>query len=254
MGSEDHLALVAPLRERAEQTGIFSDFDGTLAPIVDDPAAARPLPGVDRLLGRLGRRYGRVGVISGRPVAFLHSALGDDGLLLYGLYGLERRRGGRIEVDPDVAPWRPIVAEVADRAEAAAVAAMVERKGLSVVLHFRTDPTQAAAVRGWVEQEAARTGLAVLSSRKAFELRPPSPADKGTALAEAATGLAAVCFVGDDAGDLPAFDALDDLALSGAYTLRVAVMSSEMPEELGERADHVVVGPEGVRVLLEDLI
>src|SRR5438445_5556067 len=118
MGSEEHVALLAPLRDRPEQTGIFSDFDGTLAPIVDDPAAARPLPGVADTLVRLARTFGRAGVISGRPVDFLRGVLVDDGLQLYGLYGLERTTGGAVVVEPEVEAWRPVVADVAQRAEA----------------------------------------------------------------------------------------------------------------------------------------
>jgi trehalose 6-phosphate phosphatase len=254
MGSEEQQALLAPLRERPDRAGVFSDFDGTLAPIVDDPIQARPLPGAAALLRSLAARYARVGVISGRPVTFLRQALDSEGLLLYGLYGLERQRGGDVVVDPDVEAWRPVVAEAAARAERADTAAIVERKGLSVVLHFRTAPARASGARRWVEEEAARTGLAVLESRKAFELRPPVPADKGTALVDAAAGLAAVCFLGDDAGDLAAFDALDELAGAGVDSLRIAVRSEEMPEDLRRRADMVVDGPEGARDLLEALL
>ena len=47
---------------------IITDFDGTLAPIVDDAAAARPLEGVVDALHLLAARYARVAVVSGRPV------------------------------------------------------------------------------------------------------------------------------------------------------------------------------------------
>jgi trehalose 6-phosphate phosphatase len=71
------------------------------------------------------------------------------------------------------------------------------------------------------------------------------------ALVEAA---AAACFLGDDLGDLPAFDALDRLAArSGADVLRVAVRSEEAPPELLARADLVVDGPPGALALLEEL-
>jgi trehalose 6-phosphate phosphatase len=56
---------------------VFVDFDGTLAPIVDIPEEARPLPGAAAVLGRLADRYARVAVISGRPVAFLVEHLGS---------------------------------------------------------------------------------------------------------------------------------------------------------------------------------
>src|SRR6185503_12816883 len=42
------------------------DFDGTLAPIVPDPDAARAHPDVPPALVRLASRLGRVAVITGR--------------------------------------------------------------------------------------------------------------------------------------------------------------------------------------------
>src|SRR3954469_18159782 len=83
-----------PLVAQPDGAGIVTDFDGTLAPIVLDPAAARALPGVGPLLGRLAARYSRVGVVSGRPAAFLLDRLGPvEGLRLVGLYGLEWAEG-----------------------------------------------------------------------------------------------------------------------------------------------------------------
>src|SRR2546422_145119 len=45
------------------------DFDGTLAPIVDDPDQARAHPGAVPALSRLAPRVGSVAVITGRPAA-----------------------------------------------------------------------------------------------------------------------------------------------------------------------------------------
>src|SRR4029450_7234498 len=47
-------------------TLIATDFDGTLAPIVDDPGQAYADPGAVAALGRLGQYVGRVVVITGR--------------------------------------------------------------------------------------------------------------------------------------------------------------------------------------------
>jgi trehalose 6-phosphate phosphatase len=87
-----------------------------------------------------------------------------------------------------------------------------------------------------------------------FELHPPIAADKGTAVRDLADGLAAVCFLGDDLGDLPAFAELQRLADEGVATVRVAVRSDEAPEELLDAADVVVDGPEGARDLLRQLL
>ena len=60
-------ALLQPLAAEPDRSALFLDFDGTLAAIVEDPTAARPLPGVPALLAALAPRFALVAVISGRP-------------------------------------------------------------------------------------------------------------------------------------------------------------------------------------------
>jgi trehalose 6-phosphate phosphatase len=235
--------LLKVLAADPAHAGVYTDFDGTLAPIVDNPDHACPLDGVADVLAALAARYARVGVISGRPVSFLRRALDAPAVDLWGEYGLERFAGGEVRAADGAESWRSTVDDVARRAESAGVAERVERKSLSVTLHYRADASREAAVRAWAGEEAARTGLEMEQARKAVELRPPLHRDKGTALAEAAAGLAAVCFLGDDRGDLAAFDALDRLADDGVHTVRIGVRSAEMPDELERRADVVVDGP-----------
>jgi trehalose 6-phosphate phosphatase len=244
---------LSPLTARPDQTGIYTDFDGTLSAIVDDPDHARPLDGAKDALAALAVRFARVGVISGRPVAFLSEVVGGAGVDLWGEYGLERSVGGVSQPVDGAEEWRVVVEGVAARAEAANVAERVERKSLSVTLHFRTNPRREAEVRAWAAGEAARTGLSVFPARKAVEVRPPIERDKGSALADAAAGLGAVCFMGDDRGDLAAFDALDRLEADGVDVVRIAVRSPEMPDELESRADLVVDGPAGALHVLEEL-
>ncbi len=238
-------------------SGVFVDFDGTLAPIVEVPEQARAWPGTPQLLGRLAARYARVAVISGRSVAFLAAALGDDasGAELVGLYGLERMASSRrLPPDPDAGRWQATVAAAAHRAERAAPAGIqVEHKGLAVTLHYRQAPESGRWAAAFAADEAARSGLVAHPGKMSWELRPPTPTDKGSVVAELAAGLGAVCFVGDDTGDLPAFEALRGLAADGLDTLAVAVAGSETPEEVLAAADMVVDGPAGVFSLLEAL-
>ena len=244
---------LSKLTERPNESGVYTDFDGTLSPIVDNPDHARPLEGAKEVLAMLAARFARVGVISGRPVAFLQRVAGGAGVDLWGEDGLERATGGAVRAAEGAEQWRGVVEEVAGRAEAAHIAERVERKSLSVTLHFRTNPGRENEARAWAAAEAARTGLSIFQARKAVEMRPPVERDKGTALADAAAGLGAVCFMGDDRGDLAAFDALDRLAAEGVYVVRIAVRSPEMPAELEARADLVVDGPAGALQLLEEL-
>jgi trehalose 6-phosphate phosphatase len=251
--------LLAPFLADPAGTGVFSDFDGTLAPIVDDPAESRPLPGVVDALGDLARRYGRVGVISGRPAGFLQTHLGERGLFLSGLYGLEfvEEEGGTVRPVEEAEPWRTVIEEAAAAADEELPPGVgVERKGLTVTVHFRKDPSLREAAEAWASGHAETSGLVVHGGRMSYELRPPIQRDKGTVLAEAAEGRRQVCFLGDDRGDLEAFDTLDRMAADGATTVKVGVTSPEAPDEILERADVVVDGPEGsltfLRALLED--
>lgn len=243
-----------PFTGSPRRAGIFADFDGTLAPIVDDPDVARPLPGAVELLDRLARSYASVGVLTGRPVDFLDDLL-PERLVLVGLYGLEVvDRGTRCD-HPNGGVWREVVQDVATLAADRAPSGMrVEPKGLSVTLHYRQAPAIGDQVRALAEQLAARSGLVLRPAKMSYELHPPISADKGTALLDVAQDLDAVCFVGDDVGDLPAFDALDKLAGDGVHTVRVAVSGPEAPPELCDRADVCVDGPGAVADLLAALV
>ena len=244
-------SLLRPLAEAPSRSAVLTDFDGTLAPIVDDPSTAVPLPGIVEVLGRLNRRFALVGVVSGRPVSYLVDKLGPD-LALSGLYGLERWRSGRrVEVD-DVESWRAPVEAATNRARDE-FGAIVEAKGLSLTLHFRTCPERGPDVRTWAAAEADRSGLLVHEARSSIELHPPLAIDKGTEVEALGAGMEAVCFLGDDRGDVAGFEALDRLAGSGVHAVRVAVASDEVPAELTTRADVVVEGPTGVAALLDDL-
>jgi trehalose 6-phosphate phosphatase len=121
----------------------------------------------------------------------------------------------------------------------------IERKGLSVTVHYRLDPSRQAAAEAWTTERAEATGLVAHPARMSYELRPPVERDKGTVLAAAAEGRRQVCFLGDDRGDLEAFDTLDRMAEGGATVVKVGVRSPEAPAEILDRADVVVDGPEG---------
>lgn len=245
---------LAPLRAEPRRAGVLCDFDGTLAQIVDDPAAARPLPGMGEALGALARAYALVAVVSGRPLSFLAEHL-PPGIVLSGLYGLESSTPAGPRDHPDAAPWRAVVDEAAARAQSECPAGvLVEHKGMSLTLHHRSHPEVAGAARAWAEQHAARSGLEIRTAKMSLELHPPVPADKGTALDGLLDGLDAACFIGDDVGDLPAFDALDRLAARGAQAVRVAVVTAETDARLVARADLTLVGPEDVLALLRGLL
>ncbi|MBF6556252.1 MAG: trehalose-phosphatase [Acidimicrobiales bacterium] len=251
---------LAPLLEHAATTAIVTDFDGTLAPIVDRPGDARPLDGTAEVMERLAHRFGVVAVVSGRPVSFLVDQLTPAGRdaragsagppepghpRFVGLYGLEwSGADGTVGVEPGVERWRPVVGESARRlGSLAPEGVVVEAKGLSVTVHWRGAPEAAARVASAVEAEVASTGLRAHPGRLSIELRPPLDIDKGSALRRLVAGCSAACFFGDDLGDLPAFATLADLASQdGMATVAVAVVDAESPEEVAAAADVVLEG------------
>jgi trehalose 6-phosphate phosphatase len=248
--------LLEPFTDAPERSVLVVDFDGTLAPIVDDPALARPLPGAAEALQRLAARLGQVAVVSGRPVDFLRRHLPAPGLDIFGQYGLERLEGGRVVILPAAREWTEAVAEAARRAERAVPGLHVERKGdVAVTLHWRRNRAVEAEALALAVRLTAELGLAAQPGRLAVELRPPLPVDKGTVAEELADGAHAALVAGDDHGDLPFFDALDRLTAAGrlGHGMRVAVTSPEAPPALLQRADHQVDGPPGLLALLERL-
>ena len=245
-----------PLVRAPTRAALFCDFDGSLSPIVRDPSAARVLPAARAALGRLVPRLGRVAVVSGRPAEFLRDALVLDGVEYLGIYGLERLVGSEVVVDDRVAPFVDAVARAANEAEAALPDLRVERKGrVAVTIHWREHPDRGDAARAWATDAAPRLGLeAPLRGRMAVELRPPVPVDKGTTVAELARTMDVAAFAGDDAGDVPAFEALRAMVVAGAlqHAVSLGVTSDESPPEV-HAADVLVDGTAGLAALLDAL-
>ena len=252
--SRDLAGWLGPFADQPSRSVVILDFDGSLAPIVDDPADAAPLPGVVEALAGLVQRIGRVAVVSGRPVEFLRSVLPVEGLVLVGQYGVERLDGTTIVTDPRVEAWAESVEAVAAEAEASLPGLFVERKGsVAAALHWRRAPELEAAAVDLGHRLAGRHGLQLEPGRLTLELRAPIDVDKGTATAALAAGAHAALVAGDDRGDLAAFTALTRLRDDGelAHALRIAVRSPESPQDLLDHADHQVDGPAGLLALLE---
>jgi trehalose 6-phosphate phosphatase len=236
------------------------DFDGTLAPIVPDPDAARAHPDVPPALARLAPRLGRLAIITGRPaqIAVDYANLAHiERLVVLGHYGLERWEGGRLTAPPDdpaIATARTRVPELL--AELGVADAYVEDKGRAVAVHLRRAADPVAAfdlLEPRLRALAGELGLIVEPGRLVLEMRPAG-GDKGAALRAlvAEQPASAVAFVGDDLGDLPAFAAVERLRADGVPGLLVCSGSTEVTE-VAARADLVVDGPEGVAALLQAL-
>jgi trehalose 6-phosphate phosphatase len=262
-GKQRYDGLVAD----AAEVVVGLDFDGVLAPIVADPAAATIHPDGHRTLVALGRRVKGVAVVTGRPArqAITLGALdviGQElaghgrGLHVLGQYGNERWSS----VDGHVLSPEPPAGLASFLAglpgllhEQDAADAFVEEKGLSVAVHTRRlpDPTGTyERLLPALTRAAQRHGLAVEPGRLVVEVRAPGM-DKGQALRTVHAELAGrgVVFAGDDLGDVEAFRAVTAMRDDGVPGLLIC-SGSEEQQALFELSDIVVEGPDGVLALL----
>lgn len=239
-------------------TMIGLDFDGTLAPIVDDPEHAYADPAAVAALGRLGSRVGTVAVITGRPARTAVRLGGFDreaglgSMVLLGQYGVERwnAAGNEFVLPPEPAEVAAAADELPGLLDGLGLAeARIEHKGRAVGVHTRTlhDPAAAfAQLESPVRSLAERHGLRVEPGKNVWEIRAPGM-DKGDALRSLVveTGARQVVFAGDDLGDLPAFEAVRGLRDEGVAGLLVCSASHE-EDALMAISDVVLDGPSGI--------
>ena len=237
------MALLEAVTAAPEEAGIFLDFDGVLAPIVDRPEDAYPPEETRAELRRLCARYGMVAVVSGRGGDDVRARVDVDGLVYVGSHGLE--------LDRQAERWRQQIRDFA--ASAPWPVDETELKGLSVAFHFRNRPDESAAVRELEElaDRARDEGLVARFGRKVLEVLPPVGSNKGTAVRSLldGAGLSRALVAGDDTTDIDAFRAVEELD----HKVRVAVLAPESPPTLAEYAELVLDGTDAFLELLREL-
>lgn len=132
---------------RAVETSplLVFDFDGTLAPIVDDPAVAFTPSMTIRCIHKLQNRF-KVAVVSGRSVADLSPKLGFAPDYLVGNHGAEGLDDAQSADAEGAAQWlKERVSATLQELDDAGV--FFEDKGLSWTFHYRQAPEQAIALQ-----------------------------------------------------------------------------------------------------------
>ncbi|ARS91634.1 trehalose-phosphatase [Natrarchaeobaculum aegyptiacum] len=248
----DDDAFTPPLEERrdalrgriaeARHLLVCLDFDGTLAPIVEEPDEAMPLPEAETAVEALTDAVDvTTAVVSGRALADVRERI--DGPRLYaGNHGLELARdgpddregptshgchggaNGREATDEPVAV-HPIARKRARQVDAVCTALEsataqipnvgIENKRLTATVHVRTVPP---AFHGFVRETTHRLvdrfagdALEVSTGKQILEIGPAIPWGKGNAVrllaADSPPGTVTI-YVGDDVTDESAFRAI----------------------------------------------
>lgn len=257
-------ALEAIVRSPAE-TLVASDFDGTLAPIVEDPEQAYADPNAIAALGRLGERVAAIVVITGRPartavrLGRFREVAGLRSMIVLGQYGVERWEAATDEyrLPPNPAEISAVADELPTILDSLGLGqARIEDKGRAIAVHTRSLPDPKGALASLADplaDLADRHGLILTPGKNVWEIRA-SGIDKGATLRDivAETAARQVIFAGDDLGDLPAFHAVRKLATEGVAGLLVCSASTE-EDALTELSDVIVNGPGGLASWLNEL-
>jgi trehalose 6-phosphate phosphatase len=251
----DRLAAIAA---RLPGALVALDFDGTLAPIVRDPSAARPVPGVIDTLAGLAAAGTQVAIVTGRDAATVLELGGLQAIpdvIVSGLHGAETWQHGELRTRDEPAGLAvlrdslpPLLRGIDDKV-------WLEDKRLSLVVHARRseDPQRVLAELGdRLPPLVAEQGLELHPGKLVLEIRIPGLSKAGALEQLLTPTTSAALFGGDDHGDLPALTAVAAwAAATGRPALTIAV--GELAE-LRQAADAALDSPDELAELLAGLL
>jgi trehalose 6-phosphate phosphatase len=233
----------------AGHLSVFLDFDGTVTPIVDDPADARLEPAMKAALEALAASDDTLLVfVSGRSVKDLQQRIEIPNVVYAGNHGLEI--SGRLNfVEPTALAKRELLKRLVETLSASlrhVPGAWVEDKTLTATVHYRrAAPRDERAIANIVHGALAHHSaiFQLNTGKKVFEIVPRTKWHKGAAVcwinARLAGPGAVSVYIGDDRTDEDAF-----VRLPGEITIRVGDFESTA-------ARYFVEGPEQVETFLE---
>lgn len=231
---------------------VLLDFDGTLAPLVSRPSAARLRPAVRHMLRRLNSHPRLVvAVLSGRSIKDVEKRVGVPSLYYGGNHGLEVKGPGIHFQHPGAFLNGPALRETARMAHLifqGVPGVEVEPKGFSLSIHYRRVPQRSLSVfrqRLKELRDSARVPLKWRCGRCVWECLPVVPWDKGRAakLLARHVGAGSLLAVGDDVTDEDMFRAVKKRGLS----MRVAPRGPTC-------ADYVLASEADVPILLNQIL
>ena len=221
---QPHLVTGASFRRRCRdpidiaEVAILLDVDGTILDIAATPQSVVVPASLVRTLGELhARTDGALALISGRLIENLDDLFVPLKLPCVGGHGVESRIAGNAPVQKGHAGLSPILKEQVTAAVTIDPRIIVEDKGSSLAVHYRSAPELGPLIKNKMAAILDRTTaekLEILCGKAVIELRPPS-FNKGTAgcelLQSPPFAQRIPLFVGDDVTDESVFAVLPAL-------------------------------------------
>lgn len=159
-----------PLSDLMAETKIalFLDFDGTLVELAETPQEIIIPPNLTSGLHNLSRKlYGRLAIITGRPLVALDAFLGANNIIAVGSHGGEYRGAP--------SPPIPLSQTSLSRIELFSEkypALIIEPKPFGIAIHYRQQPYAASCVYQLLEEIAEDENLAVKMGKMVAEIGP----------------------------------------------------------------------------------
>jgi trehalose 6-phosphate synthase/phosphatase len=240
--------------QEARQRMLLLDFDGTLAPLVNNPADARPSESLKRALASLAENSDLV-VISGRNRAFLEKTMAGIPVYLVAEHGAFLKKPSqsweRLDLSSD--DWvEPVRAEMARYVNRFA-GSFVEEKETAIAWHYRmaeADDIEGRAVElaSGLRGLSSSVPLTVIQGNKVVEVKPAKHS-KGTVAISIAEQKSYdfIVSIGDDATDEDMFQQLPNWA----YTLKVGSGQSFARYRLARQRDVEMLLQQMSEVLTE---
>lgn len=224
---------------------LVTDFDGTLAEIVQDPAAAQARPDSLEALQELVSHLADVIVLSSRPPAQLEKLVPLSGVRLIGDSGLAiPRRTQKEALDRFNAAASKLLEQIPG--------AWLEVKPASTTIHFRQTNMTGEQMLALLKAMLDGARLEAALGKKVVEVHALK-AGKGSALRALLPSVdpgGVVCF-GDDENDRSLFETVSSLEIPH---MCVGVWSPEAPHDLFALCDLVVPGPAGAARVLREIV
>jgi len=223
----EHMAEVGTELRAARHLLLGLDFDGTLAPIVENPADASLPEDTRSTLEDLALRPDiTLAVVSGRGLPDLASRIGLD-VILAGNHGFEISGAGFNFRHPLAEDRRTVLHQICagiSRKSETITGVLIEDKGLTASVHYRgvdescrerLFPVVRAAV------EPAQKLFEIRQGKEVLEIVPRIAWNKGSAVQwildqvqrKMNTRAVSVCYIGDDATDENVFRAIDGVTI-----------------------------------------
>jgi len=197
---------------------VACDYDGTIAPIVDDPAAAQPIrESIVALRSLATLPDTHVAVVSGRSLRDLAalSRLPPE-VHLVGSHGSEFDPDFAARLDADTRELTVVLQQSLDAVALGHPGATVERKPAGAAFHYRMcdDLTRSGAIEAVLNGPARIPGVHIKRGKSVIDLSAIAT-DKGAALdrLRQLVGATGVVFIGDDTTDEDAFTMLSGVDL-----------------------------------------